>query len=100
MRSFGQAPVTKESVGRYGTQDYGSVTFVSPELVSTHNGLFLTDTYECIIDYFDAGFRFEYILVTDSYNVFFRARSGNTNIIIGVNFEIQEILPEGEESPL
>ena len=90
----------KELIGRYGPQDYGSITFVSPELVSTHNGLFLTDTYECIIDYFDAGFRFEYILVTDSYNVFFRARSGNTNIIIGVNFEIQEILPEGEESPL
>ena len=90
----------KELIGKYGTESYGSVTFASPELISTHNGLFLTDTYECIIDYFDAGFRFEYILVTDSYNVFFRARSGNTNIIIGVNFEIQEILPEGEESPL
>ncbi len=90
----------KELIGKYGTQDYGSVTFVSPELVSTHNGLFLTDTYECIIDYFDAGFDFEYILVTDSYNVFFRARSGNTNIIIGVNFDIQEILPGGESGSL
>jgi hypothetical protein len=90
----------KELIGKYGTESYGSVTFVSPELVSTHNGLFLTDTYECVIDYFDAGFRFEYILVTDSYNVFFRARSGDTNIIIGVNFEVQDILPEGEGGSL
>ncbi len=90
----------KELIGKYGTEDYGSVTFASSELVSTHNGLFLTDTYECIIDYFDAGFRFEYILVTDSYNVFFRARSGNANIIIGVNFDIQEILPSGEGGSL
>ena len=80
----------KEIIGKYGTQPSGSITFVSEEMVSTYEGLFLTDTYECIIDYFDAGFDFEYILVSESYNVFFRANSGDENIIIGVNFEIQE----------
>ena len=90
----------KELIGKYGAEDYGSVTFVSKELVSTHNGLFLTDTYECVIDYFDAGFRFEYILVTDSYNVFFRGRGVNQNIIIGVNFDVQEFFPDRDESPL
>ena len=63
----------KELIGKYGTVDYGSITFVSEELVSTYEGLFLTDTYECVIDYFDADFDFEYILVSESYNIFFRA---------------------------
>ena len=76
-------------VGRYGEADYGSVNFASNELVSTFEGLFLADTCECIVNYFDARFPFEYILVTKSYNVFFRARSVDKNIIIGVNFSMQ-----------
>lgn len=79
----------KQLAGRYGKDDYGSVNFASEEFVSTFEGLFLTDTYECIINYFDAGFKFEYILVTESDNVFFRARSIDRNIILGVNFELQ-----------
>ena len=79
----------KQIVGRYGEVDYGSVNFVSEELVSTFEGIFLADTYECIVNYFDAGFKFEYILVTESYNVFFRARAIDKNVIIGVNFSIQ-----------
>ncbi len=79
----------KQLVGRYGEADYGSVNFASKEFVSTFEGLFLTDTYECIINYFDAGFKFEYILVTESDNVFFRARSIDRNIILGVNFTLQ-----------
>ena len=78
--------------GKYGALDYGSVTFVSDELVSTYEGLFLTETYECVINYFDAGFDFQYMLVSDSYNVFFRKRIGDQNIIIGINFELQEAL--------
>ena len=79
----------KQVVGRYGEANYGSVNFASEEFVSTFEGLFLTDTYECIINYFDAGFKFEYILVTESNNVFFRARSIDRNIILGVNFTLQ-----------
>lgn len=79
----------KELVGRYGTAEYGSMTFASEDVVSTSEGLFLTDTYECIVNYFDAGFNFEYILVSESYNVFFRQRSFDNNIILGVNFELQ-----------
>lgn len=79
----------KEIIGRYGEADYGSVNFASEELVSTFEGIFLTDTHECIVNYFDAGFKFEYILVTKSNNVFFRARSIDRNIIIGVNFSVQ-----------
>ena len=75
--------------GRYGVVDYGSVNFASKELVSTFEGIFLADTYECVVNYFDAGFKFEYILVSDSYNVFFRTRSIDQNIIIGVNFDMQ-----------
>lgn len=65
------------------------MNFASKDFVSTFEGLFLTDTYECIIDYFDAGFKFEYMLVTKSDNIFFRARSIDRNIIIGVNFAMQ-----------
>ena len=79
----------KQIVGRYGVADYGSVNFASAELVSTFEGLFLTDTYECIVNYFDANFDFQYILVTRSYNVFFRERSFDNNIILGVNFSVQ-----------
>lgn len=79
----------KQTVGRYGVNNYGSVNFASKELVSTFEGLFLTDTYECVVNYFNAGFKFEYILVTKSYNIFFRARSIDKNIILGVNFSIQ-----------
>ena len=79
----------KVIVGRYGEAQYGSVNFASENLVSTFEGLFLTDTYECIIDYFDAGFKFEYILVTESNNIFFRSRSIDKNVIIGVNFSMQ-----------
>lgn len=79
----------KQISGRYGEADYGSVNFASKEFVSTFEGLFLTDTYECIINYSDAGFKFEYILVTESNNVFFRARGIDSNIILGVNFELQ-----------
>ena len=76
-------------IGRYGAGDYGSVNFASNELVSTFEGLFLADTYECIINYADAGFKFEYILVTKSNGIFFRDRSIDTNIILGVNFSVQ-----------
>lgn len=79
----------KQISGRYGEADYGSVNFASKELVSTFEGIFLADTYECIVNYFDAGFKFEYILVTESNNVFFRARSTDRNIIVGVNFVLQ-----------
>lgn len=79
----------KEIVGKYGVANYGSVTFASEELVSTFEGIFLADTYECVVNYFDAGFNFEYLLVTKSYNFFFRARSVDKNIIIGVNFNMQ-----------
>lgn len=89
----------KELIGKYGTASYGSLTFVSEEMVSTYEGLFLTDTYECVINYFDAGFQFEYVLVSDSYNVFFRQRSGDKNIILGVNFELQEKEVETPDKP-
>jgi len=81
----------KEIIGKYGTHSYGSLVYASEELVSTREGLFLTDTYECIIDYFYSDFKFEYILLTDSYNIFFRNDFPDGNIIIGVNFDIQEI---------
>lgn len=79
----------KELTGRYGTASYGSVVFASEEIVSTYEGLFLTDTYECIVDYFEADNDFQYILVSESYNVFFRTRSFDTNIIVGINFKLQ-----------
>lgn len=79
----------KHLIGRYGTADYGSTTFASNELVSTYEGLFLADTYECVINYFDAGFDFEYILISESYNIFFRKRVLDENIIVGVNFGLQ-----------
>lgn len=79
----------KQIVGRYGVAEYGSINFASKEIVSTYEGLFLTDTYECVINYFDAGFKYEYILVSESYNVFFRERNFNENVIIGVNFNVQ-----------
>lgn len=78
-----------ELLARYGTATYGSVNFVSEELVSTYEGLFLTDTYECIVDYDDVQTEFQYVLVTESENIFFRTRSFDTNIIVGVNFNIQ-----------
>lgn len=80
----------KQQEGRYGTHSYGSTVFVSKELVSTYEGLFLTDTYECVIDYFESGFTFEYLLISDSYNIFFRSRSNDKNIIIGINFDRQD----------
>ena len=79
----------KALIGRYGTVSYGSVVFASEELVSTYEGLFLTDTCECIVDYYDSGSDFRYILVTESYNIFFRTRSFDTNLIVGVNFSLQ-----------
>lgn len=79
----------KQIVGRYGAADYGSVNFVSESVVSTYEGLFLTDTYECIVEYSGSGFNYDYTLVTDSYNIFFRARGSDANIIIGVNFSMQ-----------
>ena len=82
----------KELIGRYGTADYGSVVYASEELVSTYEGLFMADTYECVIDYYDADFDFEYMLISESYNVFFRQRYFDKNIIVGVNFELQDTL--------
>ncbi len=82
----------KELIGRYGTASWGGLAFASEELVSTYEGLFLTDTYECVINYRDADFDFEHILVSDSYNVFFRKRSVDKNIIVGINFELQPTL--------
>lgn len=79
----------KEIIGRYGEGGYGSVNFASKDVVSTFEGLFLTDTYECIINYFDDDFPFEYVLVTKSNNVFFRKRGFDANIIVGVNFGVQ-----------
>ena len=78
-----------ELLARYGTATYGSVNFASEEIVSTYEGLFLTDTYECIVDYDDVQTEFQYVLVTESENIFFRTRSFDKNIIVGVNFSIQ-----------
>ena len=80
----------KELICRYGTASYGSVTFASEEMVSTYEGLFLTDTGECVIDYYEAGFDYEYLMVSESYNVFFRERGYDVDTIIGVNFDIQK----------
>ena len=80
----------KELIRRYGTANYGSVTFASEEMVSTYEGLFLTDTGECVIDYYEAGFNYKYVLVSESYNVFFRERGFEVDTIIGVNFEVQK----------
>ena len=79
----------KQLIGKYGTDDAGSLVYVSEELVSTHEGLFLTDTYECIIDYYDAKFDFKSLIITDSYNIFFRNTSLDKNMIIGINFDLQ-----------
>jgi hypothetical protein len=76
-------------VGRYGVFDDGSVVFASEEMVSTYEGLFLTDTYECVINYAESGFNYEYVLVSESYHVFFRQRFSDQNVIIGVNFHLQ-----------
>ena len=78
-----------ELIARYGTATYGSVNFVSEELVSTYEGLFLTDSYECIVDYDEVQTEFQYVLVTESENIFFRTRGLDRNIIVGVNFNIQ-----------
>ena len=78
-----------ELLARYGTATYGSVNFASEEIVSTYEGLFLTDTYECIVDYDEVQTEFQYVLVTESENIFFRTRSFDKNIIVGVNFSIQ-----------
>ncbi|MBE6546389.1 MAG: hypothetical protein E7668_02970 [Ruminococcaceae bacterium] len=75
-------------IARYGTADYGSVVFASEELVATYEGVFLTDTCECIVNYFDADFEFEYVLVSNSYNVFFRERGYGVKTILGINFEL------------
>ena len=77
--------------GKYGTTSGGSVTFVSEDVVSTFEGIFLTETYECIYsnyDNFDGDITFEYILVTESGNIFFRSRYEG-NIILGINFNLQ-----------
>ena len=79
----------RELIGKYGTYSYGSITYASKELVSTYEGLYLADTYECVINYFDANFHFEYLLITDSYSIFFRQRVLDKNIIIGVNFNLK-----------
>ena len=79
----------KELIGQYGTASYGSIVFASNEVVSTYEGLFLTDTYECIINYYEAGFDFDCMIVSNDYNVFFRQSNPYGNIIIGVNLELQ-----------
>ena len=79
----------REQIGRYGVFNDGSVVFASEEIVSTYEGLFLTDTYECVINYAESGFNYEYVLVSESYHVFFRQRFSDQNVIIGVNFHLQ-----------
>ena len=78
-----------ELLKHYGTSDSGNLVYASKYLVSTYDGLFLTDTCECIVDYFKAGFDFRSILITDSYNIFFRQTVLDKNIIIGINFNLQ-----------
>jgi hypothetical protein len=78
-----------ELIARYGTATYGSVNFASEDIVSTYEGLFLTDTYECIVHYDKAKTDFQYILVSESSNIFFRTRSFDRNVIVGVNFNLQ-----------
>ena len=89
----------KQIIGKYGTAAYGSVTFASHELVATYEGLFLTDTYECVIKRSDTGFPFEYVLVSDSYHVFFRQRIFDKNVILGINFALQETKNPAEGAP-
>ena len=79
----------KDLIGKYGISSTGSMVYASEELISTHEGLFLTETYECIIDYQEAKFDFKSLIVTDSYNLFFRNTILDQNMIIGINFDLQ-----------
>ena len=76
-------------IGKYGEASYGSVNFASKDLVATFEGIFLTDSYECIVNFLKAQFKYEYVLASDSYNYFFRSRYTDKNIILGVNFSMQ-----------
>lgn len=71
-------------IGQYGGADYGSINFASPDFVGTYEGLFITDTYECVINYRDTQFPYPCILITKSKNVFFADRMERDKIIIGV----------------
>jgi len=66
----------------------GDLTFVTKDLVATYEGLFLADTYECVVDYSDAEFDFKYILISDDYYIFFRSGDANEHIIYGLNFSL------------
>ena len=76
----------EKTIGRYGEWSHGSVNYASAELVSTFEGLFLTDTCECILNYADEEFYYEYILISKSNNIFFRSKDYDRNMIIGINF--------------
>ena len=76
-------------IGRYGEKFLGSINYASKEIVSSFEGVFLADTYECIFNNSDTDFPYEYVLVTESYNIFFRASDVDQNIIRGVNYSLQ-----------
>lgn len=76
------------SIFTYGLTTSSSVTFANADVVATYEGLFLTNTYQLIVDCNDSSFYYQHLLITESNNVFFRNHDTNPKIIYGVNFNI------------
>jgi hypothetical protein len=74
----------------YGRDDIGEVIFASEDYVSTRDGIYVTDTTECIIKSQNDKYYYHDIIITKSYNVFLKTHlSTNANVLIGINLNLQ-----------
>ena len=74
----------------YGRDDIGEVIFASEDYVSTRDGIYVTDTTECIIKPQNDKYYYRDIIISESYNVFLKSHlSTNANVLIGINLNLQ-----------
>ena len=79
----------RELIGQFGSNSYGTLAFASEDAIITTKGIYLPDTYECIVNYDDFSLEYKRILISESGNVFLRSEFYGGKEIIGINFDRQ-----------
>ena len=73
----------------YGDPENVCTYYATKDYVVTREGIFNTNTAECIMKYTFSDDRYKDAIITESYNIFFKRDTSNRKVILGVNMNFQ-----------
>lgn len=73
----------------YGDPENVCTYYATKDYVVTREGIFNTNTAECIMKYTFSDDHYKDAIITESYNIFFKRDTSNRKAILGVNMNFQ-----------